>query len=92
MEYDLIELMDHAMAGSGSVLENFYEDLHKQRFELIVSDPVSIVWKGRKYSFGEENDAWVRNVSVPLLEWYQPVHKFDDVGVWLLAPIPKDTK
>lgn len=92
MEYDLIGLMDHAMAGSGSVLENFYEDLHKQRFELIVSDPVSIVWKGRTYSFGEENDAWVRNVSVPLLEWYQPVHKFDDVGVWLLAPIPKDTK
>jgi hypothetical protein len=92
MEYDLIDLMDHAMAGSGTVLEDFYEDLHNQRFKLIVSDPMPIVWKGSAYSFGEENDAWVQNISVPLLEWYQSMIELADVGVWLLAPISEETK
>jgi hypothetical protein len=92
MEYDLIDLMDHAMAGSGIVLEDFYKDLHNQRFKLIVSDPMPIVWKGRAYSFGEENDAWVQNITVPLLEWYQPVIELDDVGVWLLFPVSEETK
>jgi hypothetical protein len=92
MEYDLIDLMDHAMAGSGIVLEDFYGDIQNQRFKMIVSDPMPIVWKGRGYSFGEENDAWVQNITVPLLEWYQPVIELDDVGVWLLAPIPEENK
>jgi hypothetical protein len=86
-EYELVELMDRAMAPDAAYLQRFYDDLQAHRFSLIVSDPLPIVWKGRAYSFGEENDAWVQRVTVPILTWYQPVVTLDEVEVWLLAPI-----
>jgi hypothetical protein len=85
-EYELVELMDHAMAGNVSYLAEFYSDLEEQRFVAIISDPLPIVWKGRTASFGEENDAWVRYVSEPILAEYEPTIQFDEVGVWILQP------
>jgi hypothetical protein len=86
-EYELVEMMDHAMASDQSYFESFYADLERERFSLIISDPMNVFWKGRHESFGEENDAWVRFVSQPILEMYQPIARWDDMGVWLLAPI-----
>lgn len=84
-EYELIELMDYAMAGDVANLQPFYKDLETRRFDLIVSDPLPVVWKGREYSFGEENDAWVRYITLPILEHYAPTLKLES-GVWLLRP------
>lgn len=86
-EYELVEMMDHAMAGDQAYFDPFYADLSQARFSLIISDPLNVVLKGRHESFGEENDAWVQYVSGPVLEYYQPVARWDDLGVWLLAPI-----
>jgi hypothetical protein len=61
--------------------------LEQGRFSLIISDPMNVFWKGRHESFGEENDAWVTYVSQPILDLYQPIARWDDMGVWLLAPI-----
>lgn len=85
-EYELVEVMDHAMASDTTYFQQFYQDLQTHRFSLIVSDPLPVVWKGKTHSFGEENDAWVSHVTVPLLEWYEPSLKLDEVGVWLLVP------
>lgn len=86
VEYEQIELMDRAMAEDVAGLEPFYADLQAQRFSLIISDPLPVVWRGSAFPFGEENDAWVRYVTIPILESYEPVLKMDDVGIWLLAP------
>jgi hypothetical protein len=85
-EYELIELMDHAMAADEPYLQRFSLELREQRFSAIVVDPLTIVWKGSQASFGEENDAWVRYVTIPILAEYEPALKLDDVGVWVLIP------
>ncbi len=85
-EYELVEVMDHAMAEDEVFFTKFYRDLRNQRFAAIVSDPLPIVWKGEGRAFGEENDAWVRYVSEPILQWYAPALELEDQGVWVLLP------
>jgi hypothetical protein len=75
------------MGLNSNYFELFRRDLENHRFSMIVSDPLYIVFQGSKVAFGEENDAWVEQVTIPILEYYEPVAKFDKVLVWLLAPI-----
>jgi hypothetical protein len=87
-DYDLLDLMDQAMANAEDYLHRFQADLAAQEFSLIVVDPLPIIWRDRSDAFGEESDAWVRHVAVPVLEYYRPIAELDQVGVWLLEPIP----
>lgn len=87
MDYELKHVMNQAMAHNTDFFEAFYTDLEAQRFALIVSDPLPVVFQGPRIPFGEENDAWVEEVTIPLLEYYEPIEKLDGVQVWLLAPI-----
>jgi len=88
MGNELVDLMDKAMANDLPGLQPFYEEIAGRRYSLIVSDPLPIVWRGSSYKFGEENDAWVERVTIPILESYQPVAELDDFGIWLLGPRP----
>jgi hypothetical protein len=88
MQYDLADLMDHAMADDQGYLQQFYSDLEAHKYSLIVSCPLPVVWRGSTYPFGEENDVWVQRITIPILEWYEPVEALDAVGVWLLRPRP----
>jgi hypothetical protein len=87
-DYDLLDLMDQAMANAEDYLHRFQADLAAQRFGLIVTDPLPVIWRDRADSFGEESDAWVRHIAVPVLEHYRPIAELDEVGVWLLEPVP----
>jgi len=75
-----------AMAANGPYLEAFHQDIQNQRYKLIVSDPLVVQYQGRSHSFGEENDAWVRYVSEPVLCYYEPLITLKDVEVQLLTP------
>lgn len=86
IEYELKDMMNKAMGSNSASFERFYADLENARFSLIVSDPLPIVYKGSDYSFGEENDLWVRYVSEPVMQYYEPVISLPQAGVWLLAP------
>ncbi len=86
MDHELVDLMDRAMANDQEYLQQFYAELEAGRYSLIISDPLPVVWRGRAYAFGEENDAWVERVTLPVLQWYEPVQRLDEVGVWLLRP------
>ena len=87
-EYEKKLLMDEAMAENADYFEAFFEDLAQQRFSLILSEPLWVNYQGDTYQFGNENDAWVKWVSVPVLCYYEPVETFMDVGVQLLTPKP----
>jgi hypothetical protein len=87
MEYELKHVMNQAMGNNAAYFEQFRIDIENHRFSMIVSDPLSIVFQGAKVPFGEENDVWVEEVTIPILEEYEPIERLDKVLVWLLVPI-----
>lgn len=74
------------MSGTRSYLDRFHTALRSQTYDLIVSEPLKIQFQGRSRAFGEENDAWVREVSEPVLCFYEPVLTIDEAAVQVLAP------
>ncbi len=85
-EDELVFLMEMAMGGNAAYMDAFQADISSQRFAMIVSEPLVIQWQGRNHSFGEENDAWVRGVSEPVLCYYRPSITLDSVGLVLYTP------
>ena len=87
-KFETVYLMEMAMSGNDNYLSDFHASLSEQDYALIVTDQQRINYKGREYAFGEENDVWVAEVTVPLLKYYQREELFNDIGIEVL--IPKD--
>ena len=87
-KFETVYLMEMAMSGNDNYLSDFHTSLSEQDYALIVTDQQRINYKGREYAFGEENDVWVAEVTVPLLKYYQREELFNDIGIEVL--IPKD--
>jgi len=85
-EYEKKVLMDDAMTDNTEYFRNFHADLRDQRFALIINEPATVVFRGSEHIFGEENDAYVRWVTIPLLCAYEPVYTQRDVNLELLVP------
>jgi hypothetical protein len=84
--YEKVFLMEMAMSGTQPYLAEFHAALREQRFDLIVSDPLAVQFQGRARAFGEENDAWVNQVSIPVLCYYEPAWTEDRAAVQILVP------
>ena len=89
MDYELKDMMNQALGANEAYFERFRRDLERNRFSLIVSDPLPNSLQGRDHQFGEENDAWFTYVAEPLRRYYEPYLVLDEVGVWLLRPLPE---
>jgi len=85
-EYEKKYLMDQAMADNKDYFSAFYNDLSNKRFVLIVNEPTNLVIRGSEYSFGEENDAYVKWVTIPLLCFYEPLFSSPETSLELLLP------
>jgi hypothetical protein len=86
-EYEKKYLMDQAMGGTAaSTFPAFYRDLEAHRFALILSDPLHLPIKDSDYSFGEENNAWVKWVAAPILCYYEPLVTLPEFKIELLVP------
>lgn len=85
-EYERVFLMEMAMARDPVALGRFHDDLKKQRYALIVSEPLSRQQKGAEDVFGAENDVWVKQVARYILCYYEPVKTLRVTQVQLLAP------
>lgn len=85
-EYDKKVLIDQAMAENAAYFENFYKDLRSQRFALIITSPLKRKLDPADGNFGEENNAWIKWVTKPLLCYYQPWVILKKVDVELLVP------
>lgn len=88
-EYEKKLLMNEALASHATYFENFYADLAAQRFSLIISEPLRTPAQDSTFQFGEENNAWVKWVSIPVLCYYEELETLKAVKVQLL--IPKNT-
>lgn len=86
-DYEKKYMMDQALGSNRNYFQQYYLDLSRKRFGLIITEPLKRVIKGRNTdSFSDENDAWVRWVSDPTLCFYKPIFTDQKVGVQLLAP------
>lgn len=85
-DYEQVFLMEMAMAGNPAYLGKFHDDLKNQRFAVIVTEPLFTAIKGPMESFGEENNAWVNQVSREILCYYHPQKKLKDIRVYLYVP------
>ncbi len=90
-EYDKKVLIDKSLSADAEYFAGFYRDLAAQRFSLIVSNPLNDIVKTDPAQFGEENNAWVRWVSAPMLCYYEPAYTLKEVRVQLLVPRQTDT-
>lgn len=86
VDYEKKYLMDQAMSENATYFADFHRDLARQRFAVIISEPLKVVYKGQEYHFGDENDAWVKWVSEPILCYYEPSMTFKEVRVQVLVP------
>jgi hypothetical protein len=89
-EFEKRAVMDNAMSDNGDYFANFYQDLQDGRFSLIVADPQLVIEKEVGESLAEENNAWVRWVTEPLLNEYESVNKYREVAIELFMPIDRD--
>jgi hypothetical protein len=85
-EYDKKVLINQAMSEDTQYFQSFYHDLASQRFSLIVSNPLHMRIQTDTDDFGEENNAWVKWVSSPVLCYYEPLVTLKKVTVQLLVP------
>jgi hypothetical protein len=88
-EFEKKRLMDEAMANNAPYFELFYKDLASHRFPLIVSEPLWVNFQEEQKGFSNENNSWVKWVSLPVLCYYQPLATYMDFGVQLLVPKEK---
>jgi len=84
-QYDKKVLMDQALASDEIYFQGFYADLAAKRFSLIVTHPLVVKSQGSD-EFGEENNAWVKWVTKPLLCFYEVKQTLADVNAQLLIP------
>ncbi|HNB35753.1 MAG TPA: hypothetical protein PK414_06015, partial [Anaerolineales bacterium] len=87
-EYEKKILMNEALSTNYEYYAPFYKDITSQRFSLIVVEPLRTPVKDSTSEFGEENNAWVNWVSIPVLCYYQEVQTYKEVNVMLLIPKP----
>jgi hypothetical protein len=87
-DYERVFLMEMAMAGDPAYLDAFHEKLARHEFALIISEPLYSQEKGGESMFGEENDAWVRQVSDYILCYYKSAKIFRPVHIQIFIPDP----
>lgn len=85
-EYERMQLMEMVMGGNEEYLAEFHRKIRNQEYALIVSEPLVVRYKGRAEQFGEENDVYVRQVSAPVLCYYEPVKDIFKFPIQLYKP------
>jgi hypothetical protein len=85
-EYDKKVLINEAMSANAQYFAQFYKDLAAHRFSLIITNPVNRRLDKSEGHFAEENNAWVKWVTTPLLCYYESADRLKRVDVELLVP------
>jgi hypothetical protein len=85
-EYEREDLMEMAMSNNTEYLNQFRADMERQRFSLIVVDPLNFNLMTRNRSFADENNVWVRRVMKQILCNYRQEAIFAEDDIALYVP------
>ena len=84
-DYEKDFLMEMAMSKNQEYLQKFRADLASGKISAVLVDTLNTEHQDATHSFGEENNAWVDEVSLPLLEYYEPAFAADNGNINLLV-------
>jgi len=84
-DYEVVTLMEMAMSGNQTYLDQFDRDLAEHRFAVIVTQRQRVVKKENE-SFAEENNVWIDAVSRPLLCYYKRDITLESSDTLILVP------
>jgi len=87
-EYEKDILMEMAMAKNEPYLKTFDEEIMAGRFTAVLVDQLNYNHQTRKNGFGEENNAWLDHVLLPLADHY--VVGYSDAGKDINLLVRKD--
>ena len=87
-EYEVVFLMEMAMAGNQTYFDQFEKDLKSHRFTLIVSEPLSMTIQDEQFMFSEENNAWTTWVTALIRKYYHESTRLPNTGVVVSEPNP----
>ena len=86
-DYELLTLMEMAISNNQPYLEKFRADLENHRFGIIVVEKqVEKTIETDNGYFSEENNAWVKEITVPLLDNYTEVRYYPYSNLTILQP------
>jgi hypothetical protein len=85
-DYEREDLMEMAMSNNTKYLARFRADMERQRFALIIVDPLSFNILSRNRSFADENNVWVRRVMKQILCNYRQEAIFAEDDIALYVP------
>jgi len=85
-EYDNIALMEFAMTNYRPLIDQFHADIAAHKYALIIAPNPPGQLKTQDDAFAEENNAWTRRVSIPMLRSYKVIAKFPEGDFVVLAP------
>jgi hypothetical protein len=86
-EYEKVFMMEMAMAGNQAYFDQFERDLKSHRFDLIVSEPLSMTIQDEQYMFSEENNAWTTHVTALIRKYYHESMQLPN-NTWIVVSEP----
>jgi len=84
-EYEVVTLMEMAMSGNETYMDQFNKDLADHRFAVIVTRRQRVVKKDDE-PFAEENNVWIDSISRPLLCYYDRSVTLETANTLILTP------
>ncbi len=85
-EYDNIHLMEFAMSNYRPLIDQFHADIAAHQYALIIAPTPPRQIQTRDDPFAEENNAWAKRVSIPMLREYKIIAEFPEGDFVVLAP------
>ena len=85
-EYETVFLMEMAMSRNQEYLDRFHHDLEAHLFDLIVVDALATQIQSKDHNFAEENNAWVEEVSYPILCHYVAIDSLREPPLQFFVP------
>ena len=85
-EYDNIALMEFAMSNYRPLIDQFHADIAAHKYALIIAPPPPGQLKDQDDAFAEENNAWAKRVSIPMLREYKIIAEFPEGDFVVLVP------
>ncbi len=86
-EYDNIDLMEFAITNYRPGIDQFHADIAAHKYDMIIAPiPPGRLLEPSDAAFSEENNAWLKRVSIPMLREYKVLATFADGDFVVLVP------